>query len=82
MPITPFIGVRISWLMLARNVLLARAAASAAFFAATSSRLVEVISSRSRLTYPPIAANHGSVTTSTTSCRISSAGSTVSGLLR
>ena len=33
MPITPFIGVRISWLMLARNVLLACAAASAASFA-------------------------------------------------
>ena len=30
MPITPFIGVRISWLMLARNSLLARLAASAA----------------------------------------------------
>ena len=29
MPITPFIGVRISWLMLARNWLLARLAASA-----------------------------------------------------
>ena len=29
MPITPFIGVRISWLMLARNVLFALAAASA-----------------------------------------------------
>ena len=30
MPMTPFIGVRISWLMLARNSLLARLAASAA----------------------------------------------------
>ena len=30
MPITPFIGVRISWLMVARNSLLARLAASAA----------------------------------------------------
>ena len=30
MPITPFMGVRISWLMLARKVLLARPAASAA----------------------------------------------------
>ena len=29
MPITPFIGVRISWLMLARNSLLCRLAASA-----------------------------------------------------
>ncbi len=29
MPITPFIGVRISWLMFARNWLLARFAASA-----------------------------------------------------
>ena len=34
MPITPFMGVRISWLMLARNSLLARLAASAAFRAA------------------------------------------------
>ena len=33
MPMTPFIGVRISWLMLARNSLLARLAASAASFA-------------------------------------------------
>ena len=31
MPITPFIGVRISWLMLARKQLLARLAASAPF---------------------------------------------------
>jgi hypothetical protein len=34
---TPFIGVRISWLMLARNSLFARLAASAAFFAVLSS---------------------------------------------
>ena len=33
MPKTPFMGVRISWLMLARNSLLARLAASAASFA-------------------------------------------------
>ena len=33
MPMMPFIGVRISWLMLARNSLLARLAASAASFA-------------------------------------------------
>ncbi len=32
-PITPFIGVRISWLMLAKNSLLVRAAASAASLA-------------------------------------------------
>ena len=50
MPITPFIGVRISWLMLARNVLLACAAASAASLAVSSSRLAAVISSRSRVT--------------------------------
>ena len=37
MPITPFIGVRISWLMLARNSLFARLAASAASFACASS---------------------------------------------
>ena len=33
MPMMPFIGVRISWLMLARNSLLARLACSAASFA-------------------------------------------------
>jgi hypothetical protein len=33
MPITPFIGVRISWLILAKNSLLARAAFSAASLA-------------------------------------------------
>ena len=38
MPMMPFIGVRISWLMLARNSLLARVAASAASLARTSSR--------------------------------------------
>ncbi len=37
MPSTPFMGVRISWLMLARNWLLARLAASAASFARVSS---------------------------------------------
>ncbi len=37
MPITPFIGVRISWLMLARNWLFAWLAASAAFLATSSS---------------------------------------------
>ena len=36
MPITPFIGVRISWLIFARNSLFARAADSAASFAALS----------------------------------------------
>ena len=39
MPITPFIGVRISWLMFARNSLLARLAASAAILAYFSSTL-------------------------------------------
>ncbi len=39
MPSTPFIGVRISWLMLARNSDLARLAASAASRALTSSVL-------------------------------------------
>ena len=38
MPSTPFIGVRISWLMVARNVLLALLAASAASLAARKSR--------------------------------------------
>ena len=37
MPSTPFIGVRISWLMFARNELLASAATSAASFACFSS---------------------------------------------
>ena len=37
MPMTPFMGVRISWLMLARNSLLARLAASAASLASRSS---------------------------------------------
>ncbi len=40
MPMTPFIGVRISWLMLARNSLFDRLAASAASLAASSSWLV------------------------------------------
>ncbi len=39
MPSTPFIGVRISWLMLARNSLFDRFAASATSFAASSSSL-------------------------------------------
>ena len=39
MPITPFIGVRISWLMLARNCDFAWAASSALFLAARSSVL-------------------------------------------
>ena len=39
MPMMPFIGVRISWLMLARNSLLARLASSAISLAAVSSRV-------------------------------------------
>ena len=38
MPMTPFIGVRISWLMLARKSLLTRLASSAASLAATMAR--------------------------------------------
>jgi len=38
MPSTPFIGVRISWLVVARNGDLARLAQSARSFARTSSR--------------------------------------------
>ena len=38
MPMTAFIGVRISWLMFARKLLLARLAASAASLACSSSR--------------------------------------------
>ena len=37
MPMMAFIGVRISWLMVARNVLLARVACSAASLAARTS---------------------------------------------
>jgi len=40
MPRTPFIGVRISWLMLARKSLLARLAASASLVRVTSSRFM------------------------------------------
>ena len=40
MPITAFIGVRISWLMVARKALLARAAARASSRERSSSRLV------------------------------------------
>ena len=59
MPKTPFMGVRISWLMLARNSLLARLAASAAsfaFFSSSAVRLRSVISramDESPTTLPP-----------------------------
>lgn len=46
---TPFIGVRISWLMFARNSDFARAAASAAARAALSSRFARVNSRCNRL---------------------------------
>ena len=48
MPMTPFIGVRISWLMLARNSLLARLADSAASLAFCSSTSVCLRSATSR----------------------------------
>ena len=48
MPMMPFIGVRISWLMLARNSLLARLAASAASWAC-----LKAVMSVRRLTTPP-----------------------------
>ena len=54
MPSAAFIGVRISWLMLARNSLLARVAASAASVArrsSTSARLRSVMSKK--VTTPP-----------------------------
>ena len=41
-PTTPFIGVRISWLILARKVLLALLASSAFFLAISSSRVRSV----------------------------------------
>ena len=40
MPMTPFIGVRISWLMLARNSDLSREASSAAWRARTSTSML------------------------------------------
>ncbi len=55
MPMTPLSGVRTSWLMRARNSLLARLAASAAFWAwtAASPRRSSVTSVR-RLTTQPL----------------------------
>ncbi len=44
MPMMPFIGVRISWLIIARKSLLARLAASAASLAAISARRASVAS--------------------------------------
>ena len=55
MPMMPFIGVRISWLMLARNSLLARLAASAASLArrsSSSARLRSVMSRMMPMTRP------------------------------
>jgi hypothetical protein len=45
MPMTPFMGVRISWLMLARNSLLARLALSASSLASSALCLAARISS-------------------------------------
>ena len=50
MPMIPFIGVRISWLMFARNWLLARLAASAASFASPSRRSSDLRSVVSKIT--------------------------------
>ena len=52
MPSTPFSGVRISWLIAARNCDLARFEASAAALARVSSRSARVMS-RITLTVPP-----------------------------
>ena len=49
MPITPFIGVRISWLMFARNSLLARLASSAAPRASRAACMARVISASASL---------------------------------
>ena len=49
-PITAFIGVRISWLMLARKSLLARLAATAASRASFSSSAIRFCSETSRAT--------------------------------
>ena len=53
---TPFIGVRISWLMLARKALFARLAASAASVAACSSASVRLrcVTSSAKTTIPTI----------------------------
>ncbi len=62
-PRTPFRGVRISWLILARNSLLARLAASARRTAASSSsawRFMSVISMRRPIT-PPSAVRRSSI---------------------
>ncbi len=48
MPMMPFIGVRISWLMFARNSLLARFAASAASFALASASSASLRAVQSR----------------------------------
>ena len=44
MPMTPFMGVRISWLIVARNALLARLASSAAVRASPAARAARTIS--------------------------------------
>src|SRR4029450_11162714 len=49
MPMMPFIGVRISWLMVARNVLLALLASSASCFALTIASRAGGSSGRSRV---------------------------------
>ena len=51
MPMMPFIGVRISWLMLARNWLLARLAASAASRARSRTNSAFLRSVRSRVIF-------------------------------
>ena len=65
-PITPFMGVRISWLMLARNSLFAFVAASAASFASISaaSARFSSVTSRVRPTspiVPPLPSRSGSL---------------------
>ncbi len=55
MPRTPFIGVRISWLTLARNSLLAWLAASAASLADRRSAVCFDTRRRSRPTHPRVA---------------------------
>ena len=61
MPMMPFIGVRISWLMLARNSLLAWFASSATWVAATSSDgalahlAIEILGERAQLGVEPLA---------------------------
>ena len=78
MPITPFIGVRISWLIVAKNALLARALVSASSFAANSSCCACLRSVMSRT----MATKRGSPPACCTSCKAISTGMSCPSLCR